>query len=184
MSRAGSERPRLGVFQAGGCLRVVATGVLDATNLKHDDEGHVMNDDQGRIAELERRCEAAEAALARLTGAAPGAGSPVDPEAALHERDETLRGIFDTMRSGLILVDPQGVIVYANRRMAEMLGRPESKVVGSAYVDHTHGSVSDEARENMHRLMRGEIDHVLVERLYVRSDGETFWGQLSGSRLH
>ncbi len=149
-----------------------------------DDHYQTMGADQKKIQELERRCHAAEAELARLRKSEhKNSGSPPPPD-ALHEREETLRAIFETIRSGLILVDAAGTIIYANPRMAEMLGRRIDQVIGSNYVDHTHPSVSDEARANMRRLLRGEIDHVLVERLYRRHDDSTFCGELSGSRLH
>ena len=104
-------------------------------------------------------------------------------ERALRESEETLRGIFDTMHSGIILVDRDGGIRFANKRMAEMLGYRLDEVIGSGYLDHTHGSESSEATENMHVLIRGEIDSITVERRYQRGDGSTFWGHLSGRRL-
>ncbi len=103
---------------------------------------------------------------------------------ALRENEETLRGIFDTVPSGLILVDATGRVLFANNRMAELWGGTVEEIVGSTYLEHTHGSESVEAREKMFRLIRGEIDHVSLERLYQRKDGSTFWGHLSGRRVH
>ncbi|RJX29303.1 MAG: PAS domain S-box protein [Desulfarculus sp.] len=105
-------------------------------------------------------------------------------EEELARREETLSGIFNAAQSGIILVDASGAITFANQQMAEMFGFQLDELIGSAYVDHTHGSQSDEAREKMLSLMRGEIDHVSHERLYHRKDGSTFWGYLTGRQLH
>ena len=105
-------------------------------------------------------------------------------EEELQESAEKLRGIFETIHSGIILVDASGVITFANRRMAEMFGGNLGQVVGRTYLSFTHDSQSDEAREKMVRLIKGEIDHVSLERLYRKIDGSSFWGHLSGSRLH
>jgi len=41
----------------------------------------------------------------------------------------------------------------------------------------------DEGKQKMLQLIRGDIDHVFLERLYRRKDDTVFWGHLSGSRL-
>lgn len=56
----------------------------------------------------------------------------------LKASEERLRIIFETSESGIILVSPQGVIDYANWRMAEMFGMPHDELIGSAYSDHLH----------------------------------------------
>ena len=102
----------------------------------------------------------------------------------LARREETLRGIFDTVQAGIILVDGQGIITFANPRMAQMLGLGQEELVGSAYLDHTAEEQTPQAGRKMRQLMRGELDHVSHERLYRRADGGAFWGHLSGQRLH
>ncbi len=104
-------------------------------------------------------------------------------ETELRQSEEKLRGIFDTVYSGIILVDAQGVITFANRRMGEMLGAPPEELVGTPYLRYAHGTQSPEAAERMRQLISGDVDHVFVERLYRRIDGTTFWGLLSGRRL-
>lgn len=104
-------------------------------------------------------------------------------EDELKGSEEKLRGIFDTMHSGIILVDSTGKIIFANRRMAEMFGYTLDQLIGSTYVEHTYATESEEATQKMRQLIQGVIDHVFLERLYQRQDGTTFWGMLSGRRL-
>lgn len=106
------------------------------------------------------------------------------------ERDKTnvsaeqLRVIFETSESGIILVSPQGVIDFANRRMAEMFGMPLEKVTGSQYSDHLHESEKLIGDGLMRQLIQGEIESVTVCRRYIHRDGTDFWGHLSGKRLN
>ena len=105
-------------------------------------------------------------------------------EHILRQSEEKLRGIFDTVNSGIILVDREGVITFANRRMTEMFGYEPDEIIGSQYLDLTDGAHSQQASRKMLELMQGEIDSVSHERHYRRKDGTSFWGHLSGKRLH
>lgn len=105
-------------------------------------------------------------------------------EQILRQSKEKLRGIFDTVTSGIILVDPKGVITFANRRMTELFGYEPGELIGSKYPDLTDGSHAQQARQKMLELMQGEIDSVSHESYYQIKDGTTFWGHLSGKRLH
>ena len=104
-------------------------------------------------------------------------------EEALREREEQLRVIFDTSQAGIILVDPQGTILFANNRMAEMFGMPLEQLIGSSYPEHLHAAERQTGDELMGQLIQGDIQSVAVERHYLRADGSDFWGFLSGKRL-
>jgi PAS domain S-box-containing protein len=101
----------------------------------------------------------------------------------LQKNEERLRVIFETVQAGIILVNPSGVIEFANRRMADMFGCSPVELIGSAYVDFVHPEERQVGDARMHLLMSGEIDHVSSERHYQRRDGSDFWGFLSGRRL-
>ncbi|MDA8239637.1 MAG: PAS domain S-box protein [Nitrospiraceae bacterium] len=104
-------------------------------------------------------------------------------EDLLRESEEQLRVIFDTSQAGIILVAPEGKIIFANNRMAEMFGMPLGELVGTAYPDHLHTSEHAIGAELMRQLITGEIPSVSTERHYIRADGSDFWGFLSGKRL-
>lgn len=104
-------------------------------------------------------------------------------EEALRERKEQLRVIFDTSQAGIILVDPRGMIQFANNRMAEMFAMPLEQLIGSPYSDHLHSEESQTGVERMGQLISGDIQSVATERHYLRADGSDFWGFLSGKRL-
>jgi len=93
-----------------------------------------------------------------------------------------LETIFDAMQAGIILVNPQGIITFANQRMAEMFGCSFDELIGSRYPDHVHPDQRTAGDDRMRRLISGEVDHVHHERHYIRRDGSAFWGHLSGRR--
>ncbi|MGM0739915.1 MAG: PAS domain S-box protein [Bacteroidota bacterium] len=95
-----------------------------------------------------------------------------------------LRAILNNAPSGIIFLDEQGTITFANQRMAEMLGRDLAELVGSAYLDHIDEQESQEAEQKMFQLIRGEIDHVTTERRYRRKNGTIFWGKLAGAQIN
>lgn len=104
-------------------------------------------------------------------------------EQVLKENEQRLQIIFETSQSGIVQVDTQGRIVFANQRMAEMLACPLDALIGSAYVDHVHPSERDKAISLLQQIITGKIDHVYTERYYTGTDGNEFWGILSGKRL-
>ena len=95
-----------------------------------------------------------------------------------------LRAILNNAPSGIILGDEQGTITFANQRMVEMLGCDLADLVGSAYLDHIDEQESQEAEQNLFKLIRGEIDHLTTERLYRRKNGTIFWGKLVATQMN
>lgn len=132
----------------------------------------------GRIMERD-----AEGNPRRMLGVHVDIDDRKQAEEALRERKEQLRVIFDASLAGIILVNPQGTIVFANNRMAEMLGMPLGQLIGSSYSEHLQEEERQDGDERMRQLIRGDIQSVEVERHYLRADGSNFWGFLSGKRL-
>ncbi len=104
-------------------------------------------------------------------------------EESLQEREEELRIIFETSLAGIVQFDSEGKIIFANQRMAEMLGYALSEFIGTYYSKHLHSSERAIAEKNMRRHITGEIDSVSTERHYVRKDGSDFWGYVSARRV-
>ena len=105
-------------------------------------------------------------------------------EELLAKNEERLRVIFDTMQAGILLVDPEGKISFANQRMAAMFGYPLEELIGTPYPEHLHPDQRARGDERMRALIAGTIDHVSSERRYLCRDGHDFWGHLSGRRLN
>ena len=104
-------------------------------------------------------------------------------EALLTKNEERLRVIFETSQAGIMVVEPDGTVTFANTRMAEMFGCSMVELIGSAYPDRVHPTEREAGETSLLQLDSGEIDHVYYERHYLRYDGSDFWGYLSGRRL-
>lgn len=100
----------------------------------------------------------------------------------LEQRESQLRVLFDSSHSGIILVDTDGRIIVANKRMAEIFGYSLQELTGCPYPQLVHPDEHVAGNERMRQLIRGEIEFVASERHYIRKDGSDFWGFLSGRR--
>jgi len=103
--------------------------------------------------------------------------------ARLDQREALFRQILDTSSVAIFVVDPQGRITQANRRMAEMFGYSSRELVGREYVELVQPTERQEAREKMLALLASAIPEVNLDRLYWRVDQTQFWGHLSGKRF-
>jgi PAS domain S-box-containing protein len=104
-------------------------------------------------------------------------------EEALRESELRLRTIFETSTAGIIIVDPNGRIIQANQRMAELFACPLETMIGSKYPSFVHPDERSEGTNRMQALMENEIDTVSTERHYLRGDGGDLWGFISGRRM-
>ncbi len=100
----------------------------------------------------------------------------------LEQREAQLRVLFDSSQAGIIMIDQAGRISVANQRMAEMLGCNMEELIGSSYPSHLHPDEQGDGDQRMRQLLRGEIEFIATERHYIRKDGGSFWGFLSGRR--
>ncbi len=101
---------------------------------------------------------------------------------SLEEHEAELRVLFESSMAGILLVDPAGRITLANHCMAEMFGCSMVELIGSTYPSHVHPDQRYTGDERMRLLIMGEIESVSTERHFVRKDGSSFWGYLSGRR--
>ena len=94
-----------------------------------------------------------------------------------------LQQILDTSSVGIFLVNMQGRITHANRRMAEMFRWSVAELVGMEYVALIDPIERDVGRSLMIKLLGGQVTTTDVERRYRRADNSEFWGHLSGRRF-
>jgi len=101
----------------------------------------------------------------------------------IDQRRKWLQSVFDASSVAIFMVDPQGVITVANRRMAEMFGCTVEQLQGAEYVSLIHPGERESGRANMRRLLASEVKLIDVERRYWRDDHTEFWGHLTGRRV-
>jgi PAS domain S-box-containing protein len=106
-----------------------------------------------------------------------------EAEDALRASEERLRIIFDTSHSGIFMIDTEGHISFANKRITDMLCCPLSELIGSPYINHLHPEELQANNNLIEQLMNRESDNGVTERHYLRCDGSDFWGYVTSTRL-
>lgn len=95
----------------------------------------------------------------------------------LTESREQMRSILEASPVGVCAFNARGLIVFANRRLAQMLGVAKPQIMGADLRD-LFAHTDDQSRQlhwvRNHRQIRD------AEVRLRRSDGSTFWALLSG----
>ena len=122
----------------------IAVGAMRAG--AHD---YLMKDNLVRLAPaIEREVEDAKNRRARR-----------EAEEALRESEQRLRGVTDTARVGLVVVDQERRYRFANRTYAEILGLSASNIVGRLVSEALAPVYTGQIRPRLERAFRGERVH-------------------------
>jgi PAS domain S-box-containing protein len=145
------------IVQQGGSVRVV------------DTRGEVERDPAGRPY--------------RMVGVSLDITDRKRAEITSKKNEERLQAIFESSRSGIFLLDKDGLITFANRSMEYLFGYSMEDLIGSSYIEHIHPDQRSAGGRIMTRLIADEIESGVIERHFIRSDGSDFWGIVSGRRM-
>jgi PAS domain S-box-containing protein len=96
-------------------------------------------------------------------------------EEALRESEARYRSTFELAGSGIAHIGRDRKFIRVNRRLCEILGYPEHELIGMTGRDISHPEDLEVINTERKRLYAGEIDHVHVEKRYLRKDGSTVW---------
>lgn len=88
------------------------------------------------------------------------------------------RTIFNEAPIGIVTVERDGTILTANPFFCRWLGYRLDELTGVNTHTITHADDWPREVEEMHRLKSGEVDHVRMEKRYLRRDGSVVWGYL------
>jgi two-component system, cell cycle sensor histidine kinase and response regulator CckA len=80
-------------------------------------------------------------------------------EAALRESEQRLRGVTETARVGLVMVDENHRYRYANRTYAEIFGLPTDDLVGRQVSEVLAPVYAEQIRPRLERAFQGERVH-------------------------
>jgi diguanylate cyclase (GGDEF)-like protein/PAS domain S-box-containing protein len=134
--------------------------------------------------ELRARLEQAEATLREMLSGEADALFISDVGGAqlftLKGADQSYRKLIENMSEGALTLTPEGLVLYANRRFAEMLRMPLGKVIGS----DIHNWIASESRQVLRALLRKDaVDNHREELALAAADGTLVPVYLSVSRL-
>ena len=100
-------------------------------------------------------------------------------EAALRESEERFRQTFELAASGIAHVSLDGKFMRVNRSLCEMLGYPESQLVGRSVKEISHPEDRDLTDGQRARVRAGELASAHLEKRYLRGDGGVVWVDLA-----
>ncbi len=99
-------------------------------------------------------------------------------EEALRESEERFRSLFDNLSVGVAMVDREGQVLAANKTVCRFLGYSQEELIGMPLSELIYPEDLDADGDLFKPIIKGEEDHCLMDKRYVRKDGEIVWGRL------
>ena len=114
-----------------------------------------------------------------LAGASQERG---EREAAVRASEGRLRATHDNAAVGIVELDPDGVVIYANEAELKLVGCAREDLVGKNFADFTHPDHMEDVAL-FRELVAGARDFYVVEKRYFRKDGSVGWARLSSKAV-
>src|SRR3569833_157439 len=105
-----------------------------------------------------------------------------ESQAALSEREQQLRAMFDQAAAGMARTDLDGRIEMINERFARMLGAEPADLIGVTVREVTWPEDQAASDERFSRLRDAGKPYAAVKR-YIRADGSFVWASASVSPI-
>ncbi|NJL10894.1 MAG: PAS domain S-box protein [Calothrix sp. SM1_7_51] len=96
-------------------------------------------------------------------------------EAALKEREEEFRAIFENAVVGITKVAPDGKFLKVNPGLCELLGYTESQLLAIDFQYCTHPEDLQKELSCDSLYQAPSISSFSLEKRFIRSDGEVVW---------
>ncbi|WP_214041646.1 PAS domain S-box protein [Methanoculleus sp.] len=100
-------------------------------------------------------------------------------EEALRESEERFRRIFEEAGIGILIADPNGVIIRSNATLHRMLGYGAEELAGRSIADITHPEDLPPTLALYELMAEGRERGVQLEKRYIRKDGRVIWGRIT-----
>jgi PAS domain S-box-containing protein len=94
------------------------------------------------------------------------------------------KAIEESIPNGIAGFDTQGHQIYVNRVFCEMVGWPESELIGTRYpFKYWPPDETEQVAPVIQLLLSGKVPSGGFELPFVRKSGEQFWGLVNGTEL-
>ncbi len=102
-------------------------------------------------------------------------------EEALKENEERFRAVFDNAAVGMALVDLAGHILKVNEAFCGFLGYAPQELANMHFSEITHPEDLETDVKLAQELIGGARDSYMLDKRYLRKNGEVVWGRLGVS---
>lgn len=85
------------------------------------------------------------------------------------------RSAFEYAATGMTMTSPEGRFLAVNPAFCRLVGRTAEELQERAFSDITHPADQENDLLNVARLAAGDVDHVDVDKRYLRADGAVVW---------
>jgi PAS domain S-box-containing protein len=101
--------------------------------------------------------------------------------AAVQESEAKYRRIVSTAAEGILTLDPEGAVTFANASLVKMLGVEERELVGRSIDDFVFEEDRVDHAERLAAQRKGAAE--TFERRFRRQDGQTVWTLVSATPI-
>ena len=95
--------------------------------------------------------------------------------------DAPLRSVLERAGVGIKQVSLDGVVLDANDKFAEMVGRTRTDIIGAALATFTHPEDQAAEQAMIGRLRDCSIGTYTIEKRHLHADGHSFWTRVTSS---
>ena len=104
-------------------------------------------------------------------------------EAAQRESYHRFQNAFQHAAIGMALKDPEGRFLDVNETLCAITGYTEQELTQMDFKALTHPADLPRNLELFHQLIAGEVPSYLIEKRYIKKDGEIVWVRISVALL-
>ncbi len=103
--------------------------------------------------------------------------------ASLQQKEDLLRGAFDSAPIGMALVGLDGRIMRVNQAMCDLSGYQMEDFIGQSAFRFTHPDDIDLSKKYMEDVARGKRTAYSIDKRYLGKEGEVIWARLTASMV-
>jgi len=99
----------------------------------------------------------------------------------IRSSEELWQSVFENSEIGIVLADPTGKFVEANRAFQRLVGYTSEELKTLSYMDITHPADIHRGAEAIEQLVFGTKREVQLEKRYRHKNGEFIWVRATGT---
>ncbi len=105
-------------------------------------------------------------------------------ERKLSAMEQDLSSAFDNAAIGMIMLNLEGKFIRSNKTFCRMVGYSEEEIVNRSFNEISYPDDHLAGSEAFHKLLKGEISVVNIEKRYIHKDGHEVNARITASVIY